>query len=186
MLNKNRMMVFKNKGKDQEVSESLLPPLEEVIEFLARWKFFAGASRRSRIRRSAWCHSPSPSPLPSKLVRACVRLYANCSAFLSISFYPFPFRTSPSCLLLSLCICSFFFLSVSHISLIMPLYPFSFLPSPSPLIFFPLNLSLVSSLVSLVAFIIYWVAYHFIIILKLLCNYVQSLWIIMTLRHHFH
>lgn len=101
MLNKNRMMVFKNKGKDQEVSESSLPPLEEVIEFLARWKFFAGASRRSRIRRSAWCHSPSPSPLPSKLVRACVytRTALPSSRFLSIpfpsaplslvSFYPF-------------------------------------------------------------------------------------------------
>lgn len=183
MLNKNRMMVFKNKGKDQEVSESLLPPLEEVIEFLARWKFFAGASRRSRIRRSAWCHSPPPSPLPSKLVRACV--YTR-TAFLSISFYPFPFRTSPSCLLLSLCICSFFFSFrlpyFSHYATLSLFFPsFSF-----PLIFFPLNLSLVSSLVSLVAFIIYWVAYHFIIILKLLCNYVQSLWIIMTLRHHFH
>lgn len=133
------------------------------------------------LRRSIQALSHSPfcvMPFPPRLfsprnscVRACV--YTR-TTFLSISFYPFPFRTSPSCLLLSLCICSFF-LSVSHISPITPLYPFSFLPSPSLLIFFPLNLSLVSSLVSLVAFIIYWVAYHFIIILKLLCNYVQLL-----------
>lgn len=40
MLNKNRMMVFKNKGKDQEVSESLLLSHGEVIEFLARWKLY--------------------------------------------------------------------------------------------------------------------------------------------------
>ena len=31
MLNKNRMMVFKNKGKDQEVSELLLLLYEEII-----------------------------------------------------------------------------------------------------------------------------------------------------------
>lgn len=185
MLNKNRMMVFKNKGKDQEVSESLLPPLEEVIEFLARWKFFAGASRRSRIRRSAWCHSP---PVSSPLeTRACVHAFIRELLCLPLDF--FLSLSLPHLSLLSPFIplhLFFFFLSVSHISPITPLYPFSFFPSPSPLIFFPLNLSLVSSLVSLVAFIIYWVAYHFIIILKLLCNYVQSSWIIMTLRHHFH
>lgn len=172
MLNKNRMMVFKNKGKDQEVSESLLPPLEEVIEFLARWKFFAGASRRSH---SPFCVMPFP-PVSSPLeTRACVHAFIRELLCLPLDF--FLSLSLPHLSLLSPFIplhLFFFFLSVSHISPITPLYPFSFLPSPSPLIFFPLNLSLVSSLVSLVAFIIYWVAYHFIIILKLLCNYVQS------------
>lgn len=55
MLNKNRMMVFKNKGKDLEVSESLLyqtdglaEPLRAIRNYILLAK--TRASRRPRVR----------------------------------------------------------------------------------------------------------------------------------------
>lgn len=125
MLNKNRMMVFKNKGKDQEVSESLLLPRREVIEFLAPWILFARASRRSRVRRPA--RYRFLSPLPPDLVRACV--YTNCTC--ELCFLPdfYPFSSFISHLFLSFFLyLLFFFLSIFRISPPLPLNHFPFFP----------------------------------------------------------
>lgn len=132
MLNKNRMMVFKNKGKDQEVSESLLLPRREVIEFLASWILFARASRRSRVRRPARYRFPSPPP--PDLMRACV--YANCTC--ELCFLPdfYPFSSFISHLFLSFFVSIIFFSFPSSVFLPLPLNPFIFLSLPLLFFFF--------------------------------------------------
>lgn len=130
MLNKNRMMVFKNKGKDQEVSESSLPLYAEAIEFLARWKLFTGESRRSRVRRPARCHFS-----PNSYVRSYVRTAPLFPPHFSLSlFHPYHFLLS---LFISFLHLSSFF-SFFRLPHILPLqfYPFTFFPFPSLLLFF--------------------------------------------------
>lgn len=140
MLNKNRMMVFKNKGKDQEVSKSSLLLNGEVTEFLARYKLSVGESRRSHVRCPARCHF---SPLNS-----CVRYTSELlrfppDFFLSLFFLPF-YLFLPLIFFYPFCFYSFF-LSALHTSLIAVLslnFRFSF---PS-LLFFFLIYRLLSSL----------------------------------------
>lgn len=140
MLNKNRMMVFKNKGKDQEVSGSPFPPSGEVTESLARQKLSAADSRRSHVRRPARCHLFPP--------RTCACVY-TCELFrfppdfsLSSLFLPYLFLPLisfyPFCYLIFLSFRVLYFF-VHFISLL-PFLFFSFT------FFSPLNYCLLSSL----------------------------------------
>jgi len=151
MLNKNRMMVFKNKGKDQEVSEFSLPSNGEVTEFLARWKLPVGKSEY--FPQSPPCSVPFFSP---PRTRACVytcELLRFLSDFFTSLFLPFCISLSLVSLY-SFHIYSFFsaflFLSIAVLSLHFPSFSI-------PFIFFSLNLlSFVFSFVPLVAsFIIF-------------------------------
>lgn len=136
------MMVFKNKGKDQEVSESPFPASGKVTESLARRKFSAAESRRSHVRRPARCHL-----FPLGRVRACVY---------TCELLRFPPDFSLSSLFLPHLLSLFIFfpsiLSFFSRSIFLPTFYLCFLFFPSLLPFFPLKLpSLVSSLVLLVA-----------------------------------
>lgn len=140
MLNKNRMMVFKNKGKDQEVSESSLLSDGEITEFLVRWKLSVGESRRSHIRHPARCHFPPPELVHAFICLNCFPPAFSLSLFLLYLFLPL-------IILSFLCFILFFFLISIYI------FHCHFIPSLSFLFltfyFFFLNLPLVFSLVLL-------------------------------------
>lgn len=159
MLNKNRMMVFKNKGKDQEVSEMSLPLGGKVTEPRARRRLSVEESRRFHTRRLARCHFFS-----SELVHEFMRV--SCSAFLPISPCPFSLRTYfPFILFL---IPSSFILSFSSSFIFLFLLLLSFL-----LLFFSTVSCLLSCSICCFFLIIYWtyITHYLIIKITIMCTY---------------
>lgn len=161
MLNKNRMMVFKNKGKDLEVSESLLyqtdglaEPLRAIRNYILLAK--TRASRRPRVRLlfTIWCHFFFFPPR----TRTCTRIYvANCSSlfplfsscsFLSVFLLLFP--SFPPFFFFSL-------LSAFHIVSSATFYLYIFFPISLLLLLFFLFLfyPLLSSILLVASFITY-------------------------------
>ena len=167
MLNKNRMMVFKNKGKDQEVSELLLLLYEEII--LVWWNFLE--RNVLTIRHPTRYHFP---PSPSSLLNSCMRLYLRITSS-SSRFLPFP--SAP--VFFFLFIILFLFASITFLSIFLishittlPLHfflPFLFLT------FFSFYSLLSFLLFYVVSFIIYWFVCYFIFIIIFKLPYYNSL-----------